>query len=77
LSYDLGKGEIVIAQWSIVTCHLGNFIRAERNEGGEDRGPGCDQLQVTAKFKGYQVTVNEQFASVKTNLQKVYNELKK
>jgi hypothetical protein len=35
------------------------------------------EYKVPAKFKGYVVTVNEQFVSAKTNVQAVYNELKK
>jgi len=35
------------------------------------------EYKVPARFKGYVVTVNQQFANVKGNVQTVYNELKK
>ena len=35
------------------------------------------EYKVPARYKGYKETVNESFASAKTNLQVLYNELKR
>jgi len=56
-----------------------DFVTFAQNEmkAGKTVDQATPDYKLPAKFKGYQVTVNEEFASVKTNLQKVYDELKK
>jgi len=55
------------------------FVDFARNEmkAGKTVDQAAAEYKVPAKFKGYVVTVNEQFASAKSNLAAVYAELKK
>jgi len=56
-----------------------DFVTFARNEmkAGKTADQAAAEYKVPAKFKGYVVTINEQFASAKSNLQTAYNELKK
>src|SRR5438105_7050127 len=56
-----------------------DFVSFARNEmkAGKTVDQAAAEYEMPARFKGYVVTVNEQFASAKTNLQAAYNELKK
>ncbi len=56
-----------------------DFADFARNEmkAGKTVDQAAAEYKLPARFKGYVVTVNEQFASAKTNLQAAYNELKK
>src|SRR5437867_5003366 len=56
-----------------------DFVSFARNEmkAGKTVDQAAAEYKVLARFKGYVVTVNEQFASAKTNLQAAYDELKK
>ena len=56
-----------------------DFVTWATNEmkAGKTVDQATSEYKVPAKFKGYVVTVNEQFVSAKTNVQAVYNELKK
>ena len=44
---------------------------------GKTADQAAVEYKLPAKYKGYVVTVNEQFANVKGNVQQIYNELKK
>src|SRR5438477_7582428 len=44
---------------------------------GKTADQAAAEYKIPAKYKGYVVTVNEQFANVKGNVQQIYNELKK
>ena len=44
---------------------------------GKTADQAATEYKIPAKYKGYVVTVNEQFANVKGNVQQIYNELKK
>ena len=52
------------------------WARAE-NKAGKTVDQAEKEYKLPAKYKGYVVTVNPQFASLKGNLQIVYDELKK
>ena len=56
-----------------------DFVSFARNEmkAGKTVDQAAAEYKVPAKFKGYVVTVNEQFASAKSNVKAVYDELKK
>src|SRR6266481_3087821 len=56
-----------------------DFVTFARNEmkAGKTVDQAAAEYKVPAKFKGYVATVYEQFASSKTNVQAVYDELKK
>jgi len=56
-----------------------DFVTFARNQmkAGKTVDQAAAEYKVPAKFKGYVVTVNEQFASAKTNVKAVYDELKK
>jgi cyclase len=56
-----------------------DFVTFARNEmkAGKTVDQAAAEYKVPAKFKGYVVTVNEQFASAKTNVKAVYDELRK
>jgi len=53
-----------------------NFARNEM-KAGKTVDQAAAEYKLQPRFKGYVVTVNEQFASAKTNLQAAYDELKK
>jgi cyclase len=53
-----------------------NFARSEM-KAGKTVDQAAAEYKLPARFKGYVVTVNQQFASAKTNLQAAYDELKK
>jgi cyclase len=76
------NGHIPVSTWNDLKEYADfsqDFVTFAQNEmkAGKTVDQAAPDYKLPAKFKGYQVTVNEQFASVKTNLQKVYNELKK
>jgi glyoxylase-like metal-dependent hydrolase (beta-lactamase superfamily II) len=56
-----------------------DFVTWATNEmkAGKTVDQAAAEYKVPARFKGYVVTVNQQFANVKGNVQTVYNELKK
>lgn len=56
-----------------------DFVTFARNQmkAGKSVDQAAAEYKVPAKFKGYVVTVNEQFASAKSNVKVVYDELKK
>ena len=56
-----------------------DFVTFARNQmkAGKTVDQAAAEYKVPAKFKGYVVTVNEQFASAKSNVKVVYDELKK
>src|SRR2546427_6948079 len=56
-----------------------DFVTFARNQmkAGKTVDQAAAEYKVPAKFKGYVVTVNEQFASAKSNAKVVYDELKK
>jgi cyclase len=56
-----------------------DFVNFARNEmkAGKTVDQAAAEYKVPAKFKGYVVSVNEQFGSAKANLQAAYDELKK
>src|SRR5438132_3900770 len=56
-----------------------DFVTFARNQmkAGNTVDHAAAEYKVPAKFKGYVVTVNEQFASAKSNVKVVYDELKK
>src|SRR5215467_7741822 len=56
-----------------------DFVTWATNEmkAGKTVDQAATEYKVPARFKGYVVTVNQQFANVKGNVQTVYNELKK
>ena len=56
-----------------------DFVTFARNQmkAGKSVDQAAAEYKVPAKFKGYVVTVNEQFASAKSNAKVVYDELKK
>src|SRR2546425_881655 len=56
-----------------------DFVPFARNQmkAGKSVDQAAAEYKVPAKFKGYVVTVNEQFASAKSNVKVVYDELKK
>jgi cyclase len=56
-----------------------DFVNFARNEvkAGKTVDQAAAEYKLPARFKGYVVTVNEQFASAKTNLLAAYEELKK
>ena len=53
-----------------------DFARKEM-KAGKTAEQAASEYKLPAKYKGYVVTVNEQFASPTSNLQKIYAELKK
>jgi cyclase len=53
-----------------------NWARAE-NKAGKTVAQATGEYKLPAKFKDYVVTVNPQYGNVQTNLQIVYDELKK
>jgi len=56
-----------------------DFVTWATNEknAGKTVDQAAAEYKVPARFKGYVVTINEQFSSAKANVQTVYNELKK
>src|SRR5438128_729279 len=56
-----------------------DFVTFARNEmkAGKTVDQAATEYKVPAKFKGYVVSVNNQFASAKSNVKVVYDELKK
>jgi len=56
-----------------------DFVDWAANEmkAGKTADQAAAEYKLPAKYKGYVVTVNEQFANVKGNVQTIYNELKK
>ena len=56
-----------------------DFVTFARNQmkAGKTIDQAAAEYKVPAKFKGYVVTVNTQFASAQTNLKAAYDELKK
>jgi cyclase len=76
------NGHIPIATWDELKEYADfsqDFVNFARNEVkvGKTVDQAAAEYKVPARFKGYVVTVNEQFASAKTNIQAVYDELKK
>lgn len=76
------NGHIPVSTWNDLKEYADfsqDFVAFAQNEkkAGKTVDQAASDYKLPAKFKGYQVTVNEQIASVKANLQKVYDELKK
>lgn len=75
-------GHIPVATWKDLKEYADfsrDFVNWARKQmkSGKTVDQAASEYVVPARFKGYNVTVNEQFASVKTNLQKAYDELKR
>ena len=49
----------------------------DQMKAGKTVDQAAAEYKLPARYKGYKVTVNENFAGVKTNLQLIYNELRK
>jgi cyclase len=76
------NGHIPITTWNELKEYgdfSQDFVNFARNEmkAGKTVDQAAADYKVPARFKGYVVTVNEQFASAKTNIKAVYDELKK
>lgn len=75
-------GHIPVATWNEFkeyadfTQDFVNFVRNEMNA-KKTVDQAAAGYKVPAKFKGYVVSVNPQFVSVKNNVQAAYEELKK
>ena len=76
------SGHIPTSTWNDLKEYsdfLQDFVSWSTNEmkAGKTVDQAAAEYKVPAKFKGYVVTVNEQFANAKPDVQTVYNELKK
>lgn len=76
------NGHIPISTWNDLKEYAAfnqDFVKFGRNEmkAGKTVDQAAAEYKAPARFKDYKVTVNEQFASAKTNLQILYDELKK
>ena len=75
-------GHIPVATWdefkeyADFTQDFVNFARSEMNA-KKTVDQAAAEYKVPAKYKGYVVTVNPQFANAKGNIQTAYDELKK
>ena len=75
-------GHIPVTTWNDLKEYADfsqNFVDWARKEmnAGKTADQAAADYKLPDKYKGYVVTVNEQFASSKTNMQIVYDELKK
>lgn len=76
------NGHIPVSTWNDLKEYADfskNFVAFAQAEmkAGKTVDQAAAEYKLPAKYKGYAVTVNEQFASAKSNLQTIYNELKK
>jgi glyoxylase-like metal-dependent hydrolase (beta-lactamase superfamily II) len=76
------NGHIPVSTWNDLKEYADfsqDFVSFAEKEmkAGKTVDQAVPDYKLPARFKGYQVTINEELAGVKVNLQKVYNELKK
>jgi cyclase len=76
------NGHIVVSTWNDLKEYqefLSDFVTFAQNEMKANKtvDQAAAEYKVPAKYKGYVVTVNPQFANAKSNLQTAYDELKK
>lgn len=76
------NGHIPVSTWNDLKEYADfsqDFVKwgQDQMKAGKTVDQAAAEYKLPARYKGYKVTVNEDFAGVKTNLQLVYNELRK